>query len=258
MPAYRARETVRESVESALAQTLGQLEVIVVDDGSPEPIADALGDLRDSRLRLLRHRKNRGAPAARNTALAAARAPLVSQLDADDLWEPDYLESVLPCFEDPEVGLAYTNATILEHPDGLDTYIPDASVHPMDGFPKIAEQNPIPALTATIRADAVRGVGGYAQWLWVCDDYHLYLKLARAGWRFAYVDRRLARYRWPHPERGQSYDRDAAERDEFKMWIAFMLRHPGTPGPRRQVRTRVKRELTKLREKSTRSRVGET
>lgn len=251
MPAYRAHETVRESVESALAQTVDRLEVIVVDDGTPEPIADALADVRDARLRLVRHERNKGAPAARNTALAAARAPLVSQLDADDLWEPDYLESVLPCFEDPRVGLAYTNATILEHPDGLDTYIPDASVHPMYAFPKIAEQNPVPALTATIRAEAVRSVGGYAEWLWVCDDYHLYLKLARAGWRFAYVDRRLARYRWPHANRGQSYDRKAAERDEFKMWIAFMLRHPRTPGPRRQVRTRVKRELSKLRERSS-------
>ena len=45
-----------------------------------------------------------------------------------------------------------------------------------------------------MRTDAVRAVGGYAEWVWVCDDMHLYMKLARAGWRFAYVDRALARY----------------------------------------------------------------
>src|SRR3954449_8932110 len=103
MPAYRANATIRESVESALAQTVGDLEVIVVDDGSPEPVTDVVGDIRDPRLRIIRHDRNRRAPAARNTALRAAQASLVSQLDADDLWEPDYLEHVLPHFEDPAI-----------------------------------------------------------------------------------------------------------------------------------------------------------
>jgi len=247
MPAYRANATIRESVESALAQTVEDLELIVVDDGSPEPVEDALGDIRDPRLRIIRHDRNRKAPAARNTALRAARAPLVSQLDADDMWEPEYLEHVLPCFEDPAIGLAYTNALILGHPTGHTDYIGEPSVHPMDRFPKIAEQNPIPALTATMRADAVRAVGGYAEWLWVCDDYHLYMKLARAGWRFAYIHKQLARYRWPAPERGQSYDRPKAELDELKMYAGFVLRHPRTPGPRRQVRVRSRRLLRRER-----------
>src|SRR5829696_2917833 len=101
MPAYNAHGTVRAGVESALAQTVSDLEVIVVDDGSDHPIADTLADVHDDRLRVLRHPRNRNSPAARNTALAAARAPLISQLDADDLWEPNYLERVLPFFDDP-------------------------------------------------------------------------------------------------------------------------------------------------------------
>ena len=246
MPAYNAHATIGASVESALAQTVADIEVIVVDDGSDPPIADALAGIRDPRLRVLRHPRNRNSPAARNTALAAARSPLVSQLDADDLWEPDYVESVLPCFDDPAVGLAYTNAHIIGHPEGRAAIIDVASVHPIDSFPKIAEQNPIASVTATMRTQAVRDVGGYAEWLWVCDDYHLYLKLAHAGWRFAYVDRPLASYRWPQPERGQSYDEGPRERNVLTMYATFMLRHPLTPGPRRQVRTRVKQELRRL------------
>jgi cellulose synthase/poly-beta-1,6-N-acetylglucosamine synthase-like glycosyltransferase len=249
MPAYNAHATIREAVESALAQTVPDLEVIVVDDASDPPIAETLAGVGDERLRIIRHRRNRKAPAARNTALKAARAPLISQLDADDAWEPDYLENVLPRFADPRIGLTYTNARTVGGPDGIDVMIRDASVHPMDRFPKIAEQNPIAALTATMRTDAVKQVGGYAEWLWVCDDYHLYMKLARAGWRFAYVDKPLARYRWPTPERGQSYEEGPRERDVLKMYAGFALRHPLTPGPRRQVRTRVKRELRRLRER---------
>jgi glycosyltransferase involved in cell wall biosynthesis len=253
MPAFNAETTIRESVESALAQTESDLELIVVDDGSAIPVSEVLSDVTDPRMRVIRHRRNRGPSAARNTALAAARSPLVSQLDADDMWEPAYLESVLPAFEDPAVGLAYTNATILGHPTGHDTYIVDPSPHPIDRFPKIAEQNPVPALTATMRKSAVSAVGGYARRLWLSQDYHLYLKLAAAGWRFAYVHRKLARFRWPEPERGRTYDRRRQEIYELRMWLAFSARHPLTPGPRHQVRVRLRRELERALSTSRRS-----
>lgn len=245
MPAYDAGATVRAAVESALAQTVADLEVVVVDDGSPEPVAEVLAGVDDPRLRVIRHDTNRMAPAARNTALAAARSPLVSQLDADDTWEPGYLEAILPCFDDPRVGLAYCNARIVGHPDGAELLINHPQEHPVDTFPKLAERNPVGALTATMRTDAVRAVGGYAEWVWVCDDMHLYMKLARAGWRFAYVDEPLANYAWPAPERGQSFDRTRAERDELKMFMGFALRHPLTPGPRRQVRLRARDLLSR-------------
>jgi glycosyltransferase involved in cell wall biosynthesis len=248
MPVYRAEDTVREAVESVLAQTVENLELLVVDDGSPRPVSEALAGLDDPRLRVFRRRRNGGGPsAARNLALEHARAPLVSQLDADDAWEPDYLEHVLPRFDDPGVGLVYANAEILGHPTGHDTYIFDPSPHPIDHFPKLAEQNPVPALTATMRTEAVRAVGGYARWLPMAQDYHLYLRLARAGWRFVYVDRKLARYRWPEPSRGRTHDRRRHELCELRMWLAFALRHPLTPGPRRQVRVRLRREFERLR-----------
>ncbi|HEV7847365.1 MAG TPA: glycosyltransferase family 2 protein [Thermoleophilaceae bacterium] len=247
MPAYRAEETVRQAVESVLAQTVSDFELLVVDDASPLPVHDVLADIRDPRLRVIRRARNGGPSGARNTALRHARAPLVSQLDADDMWERDYLEHVLPRFENPEAGLVYANATILGHPTGHDTYIFDPSPHPIDRFPKLAEQNPVPALTATMRTAAVRAVGGYASWLPMAQDYHLYLKLAAAGWRFEYVDKKLARFRWPEPSRGRTYDRRRHEQYELRMWTAFALRHPLTPGPRHQMRVRLWRELKRLR-----------
>jgi len=171
----------------------------------------------------------------------------VSQLDADDSWEPGYVEGILPLLDDPAVGLAYCNATIVGHPHGVEEYISDPEVHPIDTFPKLADANPVAALTATMRTHAVRAVGGYAEWVWVCDDFHLYMKLARAGWRFAYLHERLARYRWPSEAGGQSHDRPRAERDELKMFAGFVLRHPLTPGPRRQVRVRLRREWKRTR-----------
>src|SRR5205809_3430939 len=100
MAAFNSNATVRESVESVLAQTVPDLEIVVVDDGSEVPIAEALRDVRDPRLRVVRLDENRGVHVARNTALRMARSSLVSQLDSDDVWKPRYLESVLPHFDD--------------------------------------------------------------------------------------------------------------------------------------------------------------
>jgi glycosyltransferase involved in cell wall biosynthesis len=241
MPAYESHATVRESVESVLAQKRGDLELIVVDDGSRVPIREALEGIDDPRLRVLRHERNRGLPRARNTALRAARSPLVSQLDSDDVWHPDYLEAVAPRFDDPEVGLVYANVNIRDHPDGRDIAITFKRDHPVWRFPRICDGCEIPSATPTMRTRALLDVGGYARWLPYVSDYHIYLKLAAAGWRFDYVDRPLATYRWPTPRSGMSFDSRAVHRDNLRMWIAFMLRHPLTPGPRRQALRRLRR-----------------
>lgn len=247
-PAHDAEATLAETVASVLTQSVPDLELIVVDDASRISVDEVLPEGRDARVRVIRRDRRGGPAAARNTGLAAARAPLVAQLDADDMWEPEYLEHVLSLFDDPGVGLAYTNAAIVGHPEGLEDYIIDTSVHPIDRFPQLAEANPIASLTATMRRDAVRAVGGYSRLLFGTEDYHLYLKLARAGWRFGYVDRKLARYRWPEPRRGLSHDLRRREVEELKLFMLFVARHPLTPGPRRQVRIRLNRELRRLRD----------
>jgi glycosyltransferase involved in cell wall biosynthesis len=249
MAAYdSSHATVRESVESVLAQTEPNVELIVVDDGSAEPIAHDLRGIDDSRLRVVRHRRTGGVARARNTALRLARSPLVSQLDADDVWHPDYLESILPCFDDPAIGLAYANVGVRFHPDGrtIGIYEHAIDAHPIDTFPQISHTCPVPSATPTMRTEAVRAVGGYAPWLRFSGDYHLYLKLARAGWRFAFVNRALATYSWPQPHRGESYNAVAHRRDTLKMWTVFTARHPLTRGAARQVARRLRRELRRL------------
>ena len=246
VPAFNNEATIRQAVESALAQTVAELEVIVVDDGSAVPVAEPLSKVRDARLRLISHDRNRGTAAARQTALRAARAPLISHLDADDTWQPNYLEAALPRIEDPRVGVVYSNATLVGHPLGWTDYLsdlpymPDPSEHPIDTFPRIADQDPIPVLTATARTQAVNDVGGYPRWLRLCDDYYLFLRLAAAGWRFAYVDERLASYRWPTAAGGASYDHQGQAHNLLKMWAVFAARHPRLPGPKRQLRVRLR------------------
>jgi glycosyltransferase involved in cell wall biosynthesis len=90
IPTYNRAALVRRAAASALAQTYGACEVVVVDDGSTDATLEALGPFL-SRIKFLRAPENRGVSAARNLGIAAARGEWLAFLDSDDLWLPDKL-----------------------------------------------------------------------------------------------------------------------------------------------------------------------
>src|SRR3989442_2227324 len=101
---------VRDAVASVLAQTAGDLELIVIDDGSTDTTREILARVRDPRVRV-EHQTRAGLTRALNHALALARAPLVARLDADDLALPERLERQLAFLAaHAEVGLLGTGA----------------------------------------------------------------------------------------------------------------------------------------------------
>jgi len=107
MPAWRPRrEWLRESVRSALGQAGCSVELIVVDDGSPEPVAELLSGVEDDRLRLLRV-EHRGASAARNAGADAASAAVLRFIDADDVITPRSTATLLSLLGGRDDLIAY-------------------------------------------------------------------------------------------------------------------------------------------------------
>src|SRR5437879_1424517 len=114
-PAYNAEPYLAETVRSVLAQTFGDFEMIIVDDGSTDGTAAVAQRFAegDSRIRVVRQR-NAGISGARNTAMAQAKAPIFALLDSDDIWFPNYLDEQLRLLsESPGVGVASANAVNL-------------------------------------------------------------------------------------------------------------------------------------------------
>jgi len=95
IPAFNARGTVEGAIQSALAQSEKDLEVIVVDDASSDSTSEIAKSFPDPRLRLIRNHENLGAGATRDRAIAAAKGKWLAVLDADDYWHPRRLEVLL-------------------------------------------------------------------------------------------------------------------------------------------------------------------
>ena len=105
IPTHGRGELLRRAIDSVLAQSVADLELIVVDDATPgREVADVVAGCDDPRLCCLRHEVNRGAPAARNTGIRAARGRYVALLDSDDEWLPNKLALQLERFERDETG----------------------------------------------------------------------------------------------------------------------------------------------------------
>jgi glycosyltransferase involved in cell wall biosynthesis len=87
IPVFNRRREVLRAIASVLRQTRPADEILVVDDASSDGTAEAVAELREKRIRVLRHSQNRGAAAARNTGIEAAQGDWIAFLDSDDEWD---------------------------------------------------------------------------------------------------------------------------------------------------------------------------
>jgi len=99
VPVFNGEKTIERALVSILTQTFTDFEIIVVDDGSTDLTVEVIFRKFGERLQLINHPQNRGAAAARNTGIAAARGRWVAFLDCDDTWRPDKLVLQLEMLE---------------------------------------------------------------------------------------------------------------------------------------------------------------
>ena len=202
VPVYNGERFLAEAIESALAQTLQSVEVVVVDDGSSDAsgaIADRYAAAHPDRVRVV-HQANAGLPLARNAAMSVARGRYFALLDADDAWLPDHLEHAVAVLErDASVGLVHANSFDIDA-DGVPLPADDeprwgADEH--DAFAAVLlRRQHVVCPTAVFRRSVVEQVGGFdpAFNRLGCEDRDLWLRIAEVS-RLVYLDRMQARYR---------------------------------------------------------------
>jgi cellulose synthase/poly-beta-1,6-N-acetylglucosamine synthase-like glycosyltransferase len=184
IPAYNAAGFIHTSIEAILSQTLMPDEILVIDDGSHDATVEVVSRYKE--ISLIRHNKNRGLAAARNTAVRAAKNELVGSLDADCAAAPVWLEKLVPAFDDPKIAGA--GGRLIE---GFQGSLADRwrCVHMrMDrGEQRIRNPMFLHGCNGLYRKSALLGVGGYDEAMRTAgDDADIGRRLRSAGWELLY------------------------------------------------------------------------
>jgi len=204
VPAYNAAATLGAALDSALAQTYRDFELLAVDDGSTDNTAAILDRYGES-IRVIRQ-ANAGLSAARNAAMKVARGDLAAFLDADDLWLPEMLERTVAVLDsDPACVLAFTDLTLI---DSRGVPLSSSLVgHGKDHAPTLDEMLhslwPIMPSAVVMRRAVLERIGGFNEefrsygyedaWCWM---------LAREQGEFRFIPEKLVKWRYalfPNP-----------------------------------------------------------
>lgn len=197
IPVYNAALYVRDALDSVLAQTFTDYEVIVINDGSTD--SEELEQILESHPVPIVYlcQKNCGVSAARNAGIAAARGTFYAQLDADDQWIPEYLATQVGILSaDPSIAVVYPNAVIVG--DSSECGIEFMKICPSEGevtFESLIREKCTVMTSVTARMSAIKGAGMFDEAIGSCEDFDLWLRIVKNGGRIIYHRQVLAHYR---------------------------------------------------------------
>ena len=191
LPVRDGARFLREALDSVLAQTLADFELLVVDDGSTDETPEILASVGDERLRVLRQ-EPAGLVAALERGIGEARAPYLARMDADDVSLPRRLERQLAALVDG-VGLVGCG---VERMDETGSVL-GSHMLPPDDAPlrrRLLLRNPFAHGSVVVRREALERAGGYRADYGANEDYDLWRRIAR-DWKLGAVPSVLYCYR---------------------------------------------------------------
>jgi glycosyltransferase involved in cell wall biosynthesis len=193
IPTWNRAALLVRALRSVLAQTVPDLEAVVVDDGSTDDTRAAVSAVDDARIVLVTLPRRQGPAAARNHGIRRARADLVAFLDSDDEWRPRMLEATLERLarsDHPRADVVYCGWDVWDAQRGraVPPAPEDAAAHEGDVFERLlAGWQPRSTSGVAVRRNALLEVGGFDESLPAWVDMDLWLRLAQAGHRFLAV-----------------------------------------------------------------------
>ena len=197
MAAFNVAPYIGAAIESVLAQTETDWELLVTNDGSTDDTAAIVEQYaaRDARIRLL-HKPNGGLSSARNHAMPHATGELLAILDSDDVWEPEYLAAQLAIFDArPDVDVVTGNGWFLGSRLSGRLARPCPDSRPQPTLATILADEEAIFIMSIFRRRVYETIGGFDEQLRTNEDSHFWIRAAAAGFTFHRNDRPLCRYR---------------------------------------------------------------
>ncbi len=184
IPLYNKAPYVGKTVESVLGQTFGDYELIIVDNGSNDGSHEIVAAFTDHRIKIVRLEENVGVSNARNKGVAMASAPIVTFLDADDWWEPTFLEEMAGLIErHPDAGIYGTGYYIVKNgkkrlaPIGVDEGFAEGEINYCAVYAKTLCM-PLTSITVAMPKAVFNETGGFKPHLKLGEDFDLWIRIA--------------------------------------------------------------------------------
>lgn len=218
LTSYNHARYLRQAIESVLAQTLQDIEVVAVDDASTDESPDILRNYAD-RIKIVVHAQNRGTYASLNEGIALSGAPYIAILNSDDLWLPAKLEKQMALLEqDARIGLVHTGVRYI----GADGELIEGNplgvrFHPNPQGDLLAElliRNLFITSSVVFRRECLQRCGWFEEGLFGMGDWDMWLRIAE-HYAVGFVREPLTLYRI----HGQNtmYQRQRMREDD--LWI---------------------------------------
>lgn len=227
MTCYKYAHFLPFAVDSVLGQSYRNLELIMVNDGSPDNTDEVMQCyLADPRVVYIKQ-KNAGQTVAKNVGIKAATGQFIAFLDADDIWHPQKLEQQMPLFLNPRTGIVYSTMDFIDEAGVKIPYRMSKMSTPRAG--KITEflfvDNIVPFSAAVARRECFDKVGMMDTNLRMAIDWDLWLRMS-VFFEFDFVDQPLLSYRVGHS--GQmSKNYFVREKDTMRIMQQFVAANPG-------------------------------
>lgn len=237
IPTRNAGLYVRETILSVLNQTLSDIELIIVDNGSTDDTAEVVNStisLFDDRKITFFSREDRGLCASLNEGLALSRGKFFAYVGADDTWEAEKLEVQVAELEKTGFAAAYSDCMIIDADGALiGRYSEQYPYHGGDIYHDLVWNRFQPASpTNLFSRHVLESVGGFDQsQIW--EDRDLWLRIAK-NYKVVYTDRPLASYR-VHADNCSTLDLDNMYKYSIQVLDATIRRDPSLEGKRRRL-----------------------
>jgi glycosyltransferase involved in cell wall biosynthesis len=196
IPNYNHTRFIRGAIQSILAQTYSRYEIIVVDDGSTDDSREVVSRFGD-KVRYI-WQENKGLGGARNTGILASDAKFIGLLDADDEWEPTYLEKMMSLVQSCPDAVVYFSGAQSMNADGNNLpQIFGRMISPNDIYQNLLRANFIIPSTVIFRRNVIVHAGLFEEKnreLHGCEDWDLWLRLSPLH-KFVGIPEPLVRYR---------------------------------------------------------------
>jgi glycosyltransferase involved in cell wall biosynthesis len=191
---YNMGQYIDQAVDSILKQTWERLEVVIVDDGSTDNTPTVMERYKGDARVIYIQNQNQGQPKAKNCGIKNTKGEFIAFCDADDFWEPNKLEVQMPLFDNPKVGIVYSEVSNIDENNNRYTKSANEKRHTGKVTNQLLVENFVPFGTSVIRRECIEKNGIFDEDFRMGIDWDLWLRYS-LDWEFAYTPERTYIYR---------------------------------------------------------------